>query len=124
MIMRCIKATSAGERRGSVAWVEGGRVLLGFPGAPGWTTTGALAESVCCACAESKNEISGRHTDTSTQKIGAVARADQIFPLRRYTKSFTALRTHPFLMHTSYHEEAKRGTGRYGLTRKLLERSG
>ena len=96
MIMPCMKATSAGERCGRVARVAGGRVLLGCPGAPGWTTTGVLADSVCCACAGNKNEISGTHTDTSTQKIGAVARADQIFRLRRHTKSFTALRTRPF----------------------------
>src|SRR5579863_8722133 len=48
MIMPCMKATSAGERGGRVAFVDGGSVLLGLPGAPGWTTTG-LGGSVCWA---------------------------------------------------------------------------
>ena len=120
--MPCIKATSAGERCGSVAWVEGGRVLLGFPGAPGWTTTGVLAESVCCACAGSRNKISGAHTDTSAQKIGTAVRANQIFRLRQHKKSFTALSPHPFrCTHaiTKMQKEAWRGTT---ASRKSLDR--
>jgi hypothetical protein len=37
MIMPCIKSMSAAE--GMVRWAEvsGGRFLLGWPGAPGWT---------------------------------------------------------------------------------------
>src|SRR5882724_4431055 len=124
MIMPCIKATSAGERCGSVAWVEGGRVLLGFPGAPGCTTTGVFAESVCCACAEGKSAISGMQTDTSAQKIGAVAPADQIFRLRQHKKSFTALSPHPLrCTHaiTKMQKEAWRGTtaGRKSLDRDV-----
>jgi hypothetical protein len=41
MIMPCMKSTSAGERGGSVPFVEAGSVLVGLPGAPGWTMTGA-----------------------------------------------------------------------------------
>src|SRR5690349_16527806 len=48
MIMPCINSTSACDSGGRVALVEGGRVLLGWPGAPGCTTTG-LTESFCCA---------------------------------------------------------------------------
>ena len=40
--------TSDGVAGGSVALVVGGRVRVGFPGAPGWTTTGVDCE-VCCA---------------------------------------------------------------------------
>jgi len=122
MIMPCMKATSAGERCGSVACVEDGRVLLGFPGAPGCTTAGGFVESVCCACAEGISANSERHTDSITHKIGATTGADQTFRLRRHTKSFTAIRTHPFLMHTSYHEEAKSGMERWGGDYRLLER--
>ena len=49
MIMPCMNAASAGAMGGSVAFVEEGSVLVGFPGAPGCTTTGAAA-SLCCAC--------------------------------------------------------------------------
>jgi len=35
-----MNATSAGERGGGVALVDGGSLLLGSPGAPGCTTTG------------------------------------------------------------------------------------
>src|SRR5260370_27810395 len=48
MIMPCMKSTSAWERGGSVPFVEGGSVLLGLRGAPGWMRTGA-GESFCCA---------------------------------------------------------------------------
>src|SRR5437867_3495485 len=51
MIMPCINSTSACESGGSVAFVEGGSVLLGLPGAPGCTTTG-LPESPWCADTE------------------------------------------------------------------------
>src|SRR5882757_10660683 len=55
MIMPCMNSTSACDRGGSVALVDGGRVLLGLPGAPGCTTTG-VAGSVCCdPIAEQKN---------------------------------------------------------------------
>jgi len=40
--------TSAAERGGSVALVDGGSVRVGSPGAPGCTTTG-VAGSACCA---------------------------------------------------------------------------
>jgi len=42
-----MNSTSACDRGGSVALVEGGKVLLGWPGAPGCTTTG-FDGSVCC----------------------------------------------------------------------------
>ena len=43
--------TSAGELGGNVGRVEGGSAFVGWPGAPGWTTTG-----VCCAATESDNK--------------------------------------------------------------------
>ena len=43
-----MNSTSAADRGGSVAWVDGGSVLVGAPGAPGCTTTG-FAGSACCA---------------------------------------------------------------------------
>ena len=39
--MPCMKSTSAGERGGRVPFVEAGSALVGLPGAPGWTMTGA-----------------------------------------------------------------------------------
>src|SRR6266446_3371528 len=48
MIIPCMNRTSADERGGSVALVDGGSVRVGWPGAPGCTTIG-VAESVCCA---------------------------------------------------------------------------
>src|SRR5215472_14457517 len=47
MIMPCMNSTSSWESGGSAAFVDGGRVLLGLPGAPGCTTTG-FDESFCC----------------------------------------------------------------------------
>jgi hypothetical protein len=37
--------TSAGECGGNIARVEDGSILVGWPGAPGWTTTGFCAET-------------------------------------------------------------------------------
>ena len=51
MIMPCMNSTSAGDGGGSIPFVEAGSRLVGWPGAPGWTTTGAEAESDCWACA-------------------------------------------------------------------------
>src|SRR5579859_1697850 len=46
--MPCMNSTSAADRGGSVARVEGGSFILGLPGAPGCTTTG-VAGLLCCA---------------------------------------------------------------------------
>jgi hypothetical protein len=51
-----MNCTSAGETGGSVALVVGGRVRVGFPGAPGWTTTG-LDGAVCCAQTRKENKL-------------------------------------------------------------------
>src|SRR5438874_11713612 len=48
MIMPCMNSTSACDRGGSGALVEGGRFLVGVPGAPGCTITG-FGGSVCWA---------------------------------------------------------------------------
>jgi len=44
-----MNSTSFGERGGSVARVDGGSARVGWPGAPGCTTTGGALESACCA---------------------------------------------------------------------------
>lgn len=54
MIMPCMNATSAAERCGKVGLVDAGSVLLGWPGAPGCTTTGGEAEPACWAEAAGK----------------------------------------------------------------------
>src|ERR1700756_5943010 len=40
MIMPCMKSMSAWEALGAAPEVDGGRVLVELPGAPGWTITG------------------------------------------------------------------------------------
>lgn len=47
--------TSAAEVGGKVARVEDGNVLVDWPGAPGWTTTG-VAGADCCAETERENK--------------------------------------------------------------------
>src|ERR1700731_2533612 len=58
MIMSRINSASACDRGGSFALVDGESVLLGFPGAPGCTTTG-FAGSLCCARAVERKEAAG-----------------------------------------------------------------
>jgi hypothetical protein len=55
MIMPCMNCTSAVESGGSVALVEAGSVRVGWPGAPGCTTTGVVG-SACCAQTGSENK--------------------------------------------------------------------
>lgn len=67
--MPCMNSTSACESGGRVALVEDGSVLLGFPGAPGCTTTGLL-ESFCCdATAE---DAPAKPDETARQRNGVV----------------------------------------------------
>src|ERR1041384_3624777 len=62
MIMPCMNSTSACERGGSAAFVEGGSVLLGLPGALGCTTMG-FDKSFCCEdTAEDKTPARPRNT--------------------------------------------------------------
>jgi hypothetical protein len=51
-----MNCTSAGEAGGSLALDVLGRDRVGFPGAPGWTTTGG-AGAVCCAQTIKENEL-------------------------------------------------------------------
>ncbi|MDQ6651977.1 MAG: hypothetical protein M3Y84_04445 [Acidobacteriota bacterium] len=44
-----MNSTSFGERGGSRALVDGGSFWVGWPGAPGCTTTGGAGDSACCA---------------------------------------------------------------------------
>src|SRR5215813_13181963 len=51
-----MNCTSAGEAGGSVPLIVGGRTFVGFPGAPGWTTTGA-AGAACCAQTRTEGKL-------------------------------------------------------------------
>jgi hypothetical protein len=59
--MPCMNSTSACERGGRVPLVVGGNVLLGWPGAPGWTTTGG-AGWLCCFLAAEGSERKAAET--------------------------------------------------------------
>src|SRR5690242_13151421 len=56
MIMPCMNSTSFCDSGGSFAVVEDGNFRLGWPGAPGCTTTGGDA---CCAGAPEPKEPAG-----------------------------------------------------------------
>ena len=83
--------TSAGEAAGNVALIVAGRVRVGFPGAPGWTTTGA-AGAVCCAQTRKENKLARvvaaasahKHAATlNTLRISQVRLAKRVLMLRR-----------------------------------------
>src|SRR6202049_2125737 len=57
MIMPCMNSTSACERGGSVGLVDGGRVVLGLPGAPGCTTTGVVGSVRCARAGKEKRPV-------------------------------------------------------------------
>src|SRR5262245_56808596 len=70
IIMPCMNCTSATEAGGSVPFIVGGRVRVGFPGAPGWTTTGA-GGSACCAQRPEEKPLAGLLADTSMAEHAA-----------------------------------------------------
>src|SRR5438445_5896351 len=86
MIMPCMNSTSACDRGGSVALVDGGSVLLGLPGAPGCTTTG-VAESVCCARAREARKPVGTLVASSMPLRTTDPLAEWSFRLRQKRKS-------------------------------------
>ena len=63
-----MNCTSEGEAGGSVALVVGGRVRVGFPGAPGWTTTGVDGEA-CCAETRKGNKPAAASTQTHAAAV-------------------------------------------------------
>jgi hypothetical protein len=73
MIIFCMNSTSFGERGGSDALVVGGKMRVGFPGAPGCTITGGAVESACCA-----------QTGSDKKQVKATA---AIIPPRRAAKT-------------------------------------
>src|SRR5215471_8452830 len=65
--------TSAGDAGGKVPFVVKGRVRVGFPGAPGWTTTGGSCSACLVSCAQSAKEeaLASGQDDTSTPEHAA-----------------------------------------------------
>src|SRR6476646_2728272 len=78
MIMPCMNSTSFSDSGGSFAVVEGGSFLLGWPGAPGWTTTGGAG---CCASAIEQKKAAGPAASTRPPPR-TNARIDTNLPLR------------------------------------------
>src|SRR5438270_1538093 len=70
MIMPCMNSTSAGERGGSFAVVEEGSLLLGLPGAPGWTTTEGAGPLCCARTAEQSNPDNRLDVRTASARAG------------------------------------------------------
>src|SRR5215469_12991480 len=62
--MPCMNCTSAGDAGGSLPLVVDGRVFVGLPGAPGWTTTGGF-ESACGAKGAKENALASEVPDIS-----------------------------------------------------------
>jgi len=55
-----MNSTSFGERGGKVALVDGGRVRVGWPGAPGCTTTGVAGPDCCALTGNDKRPVTVR----------------------------------------------------------------
>ena len=97
MIMSCMNCTFAGECGGSVAFVEEGSVRVGWPGAPGWTTTGD-SRLVCCAETDNGNEhesaTAAKNVTLFISRFGlACIGKDFICPKWSILKNFTLSQT-------------------------------
>ncbi|MEP7270903.1 MAG: hypothetical protein ABI882_05335 [Acidobacteriota bacterium] len=62
-----MNCTFAGDVGGSLALVVEGRERVGFPGAPGWTTTG-VDGAVCCAQTRKENSLASVLPAASVKK--------------------------------------------------------
>jgi len=80
MIIPCMNFTSAGEAGGSVALVVGGRARVGFPGAPGCTTTG-VAGAVCWAETGKETKLARVLAATSTSEHAATLNTTRVSQL-------------------------------------------
>src|SRR6185503_16260908 len=78
--MPCMNCTSAGDAGGSLALIVGGRVRVGFPGAPGWTTTGG-EDAFRCAETRKENKLprgpvaATAHEHAATHSTTRIAKA-------------------------------------------------
>jgi hypothetical protein len=80
-----MNCTSAGEAGGSVPLVVGGRTRVGFPGAPGCTTTG-VGGPVCCAQTRKEDKLARVLAAASTHEHAAklgTTRISQVYLTRR-----------------------------------------
>src|SRR5262249_48948102 len=72
-----MNCASAGETGGSAPLVVGGRTFVGFPGAPGWTTTGA-AGAVCCAQTRKEDKLARALATASAHEHAATLNTTRI----------------------------------------------
>src|SRR5262245_23162672 len=111
-----MNCTSAVEAGGSAPLVVGGRTLVGFPGAPGWTTTGADG-SACCARTRKTDKLARalaaatahEHAATpTTTRISQARLTDRGLTCRKYLIIFGLTLSH--LAGTSARLYTKMGT--------------
>lgn len=86
MIIPCMNCTSAGEAGGSLTLVDDGRVRVGLPGAPGWTTTGAAGD--CCAQTRKRDKPAKVLADATTHAPAAMANTTRIPNLHLTERGF------------------------------------
>src|SRR5271170_3856025 len=77
MIIPCMNSTSACVRAGKTPLVDGGRVLLGCPGAPGCTTTGPVAGFDCCPRTGNESKAAAALDASSTAHTSAETLAER-----------------------------------------------
>src|SRR5215470_3660924 len=91
-----MNCTSAGEAGGSVPLVVGGRIRVGFPGAPGWTTTGG-AGSVCCAQTRKEDRLARVLAAASTHEHAATLSTTRISQVHLTRRGLTC-RKYPIIV--------------------------
>src|SRR5262245_56681826 len=92
--MPCMNCTSSGEAGGGMPLVVGGRVRDGFPGAPGWTTTG-VAGSGCCAQTLKEDKLARAPAAASAHENAAMLNRSRIPQVHLVERGLTC---HKFLI--------------------------
>jgi len=76
--MFCMNCVSAGECGGSVARVDEGNVRVGWPGAPGWTTTG-VSWAAIGRDNRHTNAMAGKYSITNGHSLHSLTEACGVF---------------------------------------------
>src|SRR5262249_10397609 len=106
-IMPCMNCTSAGEAGGSVPLTVGGRVRVGFPGAPGWTTTGGAGSVWCCAQRPKEKALASVLADTSTPEHAATLNTTRIPQVNLTWRGLTCRKYLTIVGHTISHSSGE-----------------
>jgi hypothetical protein len=112
--MPCMNFTSASVQTGDAPDVLGGRILVGFPGAPGCTITGPDGVLVCCApAAKQRENVAVAHSAINAREPCALFLWDELLREVRSAHDGSLSPELGMFKTPNYHELARRTSVRF-----------